>query len=108
MLAELLFLSRQDLIGLGLTIHDVIAVVEDAIRQQSLGQVNMPDKVALYYKKNGALHGMPASIGSQQALGIKWVGSVPGNNERDLPQTSGLIILNDPQTAFPIDRKSVV
>ncbi len=101
MLAELLFLSRQDLIGLGLTIQDVIAVVEDAVLQQSRNQVNMPDKVALYYERNRALHGMPAYVASQGALGIKWVGSVPANNERDLPQTSGLIILNDPQTAFP-------
>ena len=102
MLAELLFLSRQDLIGLGITIRDVIHVVEDALRQQAAGQVLMPDKLALFWKQNGNLIAMPAYIGAQDALGIKWVGTVPANNDRDLPQTSALVILNDPDTGFPL------
>src|SRR4051812_38184715 len=101
MIAEILFLSRQDLMALGIQIKDVIAQVEDAIRQQGLGQVNQPDKIGLHYAHDGALHAMPAHIGSQQALGIKWVGSVPTNGDRGLPQTTGIIVLNDPTTGFP-------
>ena len=102
MLAEILFLSRQDLIGLGITMPEVIDVVEDAIRRQGAGEVLMPDKLALFWKQNANLIAMPAYVGARDALGIKWVGTVPANNDRDLPQTSALVILNDPQTAFPI------
>src|SRR5690349_9202954 len=101
-LAEMLFLSRQDLIAVGITMREVIDTVEDAIRQQADSRVIMPDKVALYWQQNRVLHAMPASVGSQTALGMKWVASVPANNERGLPQTSGLIVLNDPQTGFPL------
>jgi len=101
MIAEILFLSRQDLMALGIQVKDVIAQVEDAIRQQGLGQVNQPDKIGLHYSHDGALHAMPAHIGAQNALGIKWVGSVPTNGDRGLPQTTGIIVLNDPTTGFP-------
>ncbi len=101
-LAEILFLSRQDLMGLGISMPDVIATVEEAIRQLALGQVNQPEKIGLHYTPDRALHAMPAYIAPQQALGIKWVSSVPANTERGLPQTAGLVVLNDPETAFPV------
>src|SRR5207249_450691 len=68
----------------------------------ALGQVAQPDKVALHYTPDRVLHAMPAYIPSQQALGIKWVGSVPANHARALPQTSALVVLNDPETGFPV------
>jgi len=102
MIAEILYLSRQDLIGLGISIRDTIAVVEDALRQQAAGQVLMPDKVGMNYLPNRFLHAMPAFIPAQQALGMKWVGSIPENNANDLPQITGLVVLNDPETGFPV------
>jgi len=61
-----------------------------------------PSKVGLPYKRDAWLHAMPAYIPAQDALGMKWVASVPANNQRDLPQITGLVVLNDSETGFPI------
>jgi ornithine cyclodeaminase/alanine dehydrogenase-like protein (mu-crystallin family) len=102
MIAELLYLGRQDLIRLGITMADVIAVVEAAIRQQSQGKVRMPAKATLAWKAGGRLNGNCAFIESPAALGIKWNAEVPANVEDGLPNLTALIVLNDPKTGFPI------
>jgi ornithine cyclodeaminase/alanine dehydrogenase-like protein (mu-crystallin family) len=101
-LAELLYLSRRDLLGLGIDMPLVIEVVEQALRELGLGRVTQPEKVALHYTSDRVLHAMPAWVPAQNALGIKWVGSVAANHARGLPQTSGIMVLNDPETGFPL------
>jgi len=45
---------------------------------------------------------MPAYIKSSEAAGMKWISGYPQNMERGLPYISGLMILNDPDTGFPV------
>jgi ornithine cyclodeaminase/alanine dehydrogenase len=45
---------------------------------------------------------MAASIPGLGAAGLKWVGGFPENPARGLPYISGLLILNDVDTGFPI------
>jgi ornithine cyclodeaminase/alanine dehydrogenase-like protein (mu-crystallin family) len=45
---------------------------------------------------------MPAYLKSLKAAGVKWVAGFPENPKRGLPYISGLLILNDPETGFPI------
>ncbi|MQH23777.1 2,3-diaminopropionate biosynthesis protein SbnB, partial [Escherichia coli] len=47
---------------------------------------------------------MPSHIGGEHAIsGIKWIGSKHDNpSKRNMERASGVIILNDPETNYPI------
>jgi ornithine cyclodeaminase/alanine dehydrogenase len=45
---------------------------------------------------------MPAYIPSLESAGLKWVSGYPANPHKGLPYITGLLILNDPETGFPI------
>jgi ornithine cyclodeaminase len=46
---------------------------------------------------------LPAAVTEPDpAVGIKWIGSFPGNLDGGLPRASAVIVLNDPETGFPI------
>nr|MDT0661992.1 2,3-diaminopropionate biosynthesis protein SbnB [Micromonospora sp. DSM 115978] len=46
---------------------------------------------------------LPAYVGSDRNVwGMTWIASVPGNNARGIPPASGVVVLNDPETGFPI------
>jgi ornithine cyclodeaminase/alanine dehydrogenase-like protein (mu-crystallin family) len=44
---------------------------------------------------------MPAWVNGAPALGMKWVSYFPGNFDRGLPDSTGIIILNDPEHGLP-------
>jgi ornithine cyclodeaminase len=45
---------------------------------------------------------LPAVVeGPDRAVGLKWIGSFPGNVEGGLPRASAVVILNDPDTGYP-------
>jgi alanine dehydrogenase len=95
-----------------LTKHDVEKVltptvanetVEKAFRAYSLGCTEMPPKSYLYFPK-GDLRSMPAYISGEgfNIAGIKSVNVHPQNAAGHLPAVMAVIILNDPQTGFPL------
>jgi len=54
-------------------------------------------------RTRGRFIAMPASVdGDVNAVGLKWIASVPANINKGLERASGLIILNDPETGHPI------
>lgn len=77
--------------------------VEKAFRAYSLGYAKMPPKSYLYFPK-GDLRSMPAYISGEgfDIAGIKSVNVHPQNAALHLPSVMAVIILNDPQTGFPL------
>jgi len=77
--------------------------VEKAFRAYGLGQVEMPAKSYLYFPA-GDLRSMPAYIHGEgfDIAGIKCVNVHPHNAALSLPSVMAVIILNDPQTGFPL------
>jgi 2,3-diaminopropionate biosynthesis protein SbnB len=46
---------------------------------------------------------LPAAVDQPgPAVGLKWIGSFPGNVDRGLPRASAVVVLNDPVTGFPV------
>lgn len=101
---SLLYLSRADVEGLGVAMPQVIQAVEEGFRLKGLGETQMPPKIAIH--PGGAptfLHAMPAHVaGDVNRSCVKWVGGADANHLRGLPTISGLIVLNDPETMFPV------
>ncbi|MBI2861066.1 MAG: ornithine cyclodeaminase family protein [Chloroflexi bacterium] len=93
-----LFLSGSNIKGL-LDMSEVIGAVEEAFRESSREEVQMPAKSYLTLER-GDFRAMPASVPG--AAGVKWVNVHPRNPSLGLPTVMATIILNDPLTGYPL------
>lgn len=98
---RLLYLSREDVEGLGLAMTKVIDLLDIAFREKAAGRVEMPPKPGIHPGPDNFVHAMPAFIPSLRSAGMKWVSGFPQNPGRGLPYISGLIVLNDVETGLP-------
>lgn len=99
---NLLYLSQSDVAAAGLSMAEIIAVLERMFREKGEGRVEMPPKIGIHTMPDAFIHAMPASIPAQKAAGMKWVGGYPENSKCGLPYITGLLILNDPETGVPL------
>lgn len=91
-------LNKQDVQEL-LRMSDVIKVVEDAFIAFEQNKASMPPKSYLIVE-HGDFRAMPAAING--AAGMKWVNVHLKNKAKDLPSIMALLILNDPETGYPL------
>ncbi len=100
---DLLYLSQADVASAGLTMAEIIDLVETAFGEKGKGRVEMPPKPGIHPGGgDNFIHAMPAYIPAMNSAGVKWVSGFPENHKRDLPYITGLLILNDPETGLPI------
>ena len=97
-----LYLSRSDVERVGVPMGDIINALEKMFVEKGNGRVEMPPKPGIHTRPDAFIHAMPAYIPSLQSAGIKWVSGYPENQKKNLPYITGLMILNDPDTGFPI------
>ena len=103
MVQQLLYLSQADVESVGLTMAEIIGLLETAFREKGEGRVEMPPKPGIHPGGgDNFIHAMPAYIPAMNSAGVKWVSGFPENYERGLPYVTGLLILNDPETGIPI------
>ncbi len=108
---KILYLSGADVEALGagdmaLALEDV----EEALKLVYQKKCILPGKIAMGFGKTiedestaGRINAMPCYLGGRfDIAGIKWIGSNPTNLQRGLPRASATIILNDPDTKFPL------
>ncbi len=99
---EILYLTQQDVIEIGLSGSEVLELVRTALTEHGHKRCEMPAKIGIHPIKDSLMHAMPAWVPAAQACGIKWAECFPDNYKHDLPQTSGLMVLNCPETGWPI------
>ena len=97
-----LYLSRHDVETVALPMADIIAGLEAMFAEKGRGLTEMPPKPGIHTQPDAFIHAMPAYIPSLGAAGVKWVSGYPANQQKGLPYISGLLILNDPETGFPL------
>ena len=106
----LLYLNRTDVAQAGGDHSDVyVAALSEALTAHAKQDFVQPLKPYLRAQgKEGHIAdriiAMPSHIGGQDPVsGIKWIGSKHDNSaKRQLERASGVIILNDPETNYPI------
>jgi len=99
---RLLYLSASDVAAVSLDLETMIGLLETAFRERGEGRVEMPPKPGVHPGGDAFIHAMPAYIPALRSAGVKWVSGYPGNQQRDLPYISGLLILNDVDTGIPL------
>ena len=100
---QLLYLSQAEVVAAGLTMAEIIDLLEIAFREKGEGRVEMPPKPGIHPGDgDNFIHAMPAYIPAMKSAGMKWVSGFPGNHKRGLPYITGLLILNDPETGIPL------
>lgn len=108
--SETLLLNQEDVIRAGgLDMVHAVNDMDDVFRLKKEGDFVLPPKAVLRWGDTtseitrGRFNSMPAFIGGRfNAVGIKWISSVPNNVNIGLPRAIGTIILNDPQTGMPL------
>jgi ornithine cyclodeaminase/alanine dehydrogenase len=98
---SVLYLNREDVATIGLSMPVIIDAVENMFREKGEGRVEMPPKPGIHTQPDAFIHAMPAYIPSLGAAGVKWISGYPGNQAKGLPYITGLLILNDPETGVP-------
>jgi ornithine cyclodeaminase/alanine dehydrogenase len=101
-LSEVRYLARADVERLDVPMKEIIRIVEDAFREKAAGRTEVPPKPGVHPKKDSFIHAMPAYLETMKAAGVKWVSGFPDNPRNGLPYISGLLVLNDTETGFPI------
>lgn len=100
---EIIYLNKEEVIGIGLDMDDILRLTKEALIAHGNKETEMPAKIGVHPYKEVFYHAMPAYVPSKNAVGNKWVESYPFNPKRfDLPQTSGLLIINDVSTGYPV------
>jgi ornithine cyclodeaminase/alanine dehydrogenase len=80
----------------------VLELVRTALVEHGTKRYEMPAKIGLHPLRDTLMHAMPAHVPAARACGIKWASCFPQNDERGLAQTSGVLVLNDPETGWPL------
>lgn len=84
-------------------IADVVSRIESAFSKYGKGEVDMPPKTYLYFKKdNGDLRVMPSFSEELRVAGTKIVNVHPDNPKLNLPSVGAVIVLNDAKTGAPL------
>jgi len=98
----ILYLSRNDVEAVGLSMPEIINALDSMFKEKGEGRVEMPPKPGIHTRPDAFIHAMPAYIPSLESAGMKWISGYPENPKNNLPYITGLLILNDPDTGFPI------
>jgi alanine dehydrogenase len=81
---------------------DQVDLVERTYCSMAAGRVELPPKPGVHPRENAFIHAMPAYLADEDIASIKWVAGYPANKARGLPYISGLIVVNDAETGFPL------
>jgi ornithine cyclodeaminase/alanine dehydrogenase len=103
MQSKILYLSQSDVISVGVTMAEVIDLLETAFFEKGQGRVEMPPKPGIHPGGgDNFIHAMPAYIPALRSAGLKWVSGFPENSQKNLPYITGLLIFNDVDTGIPL------
>lgn len=100
---SLRLLSESDIRSVNLSLHEVLNLIEHTYLLDAGGFVEVPTKIGVHPDyPNSFLHAMPAWVNEVRALGMKWVSYFPGNFDRGMADSTGIIILNHPDHGHPV------
>jgi ornithine cyclodeaminase/alanine dehydrogenase len=88
--------------SLELGMGEVVDLMELCMAEYGAGRTAMPVSAAFSPGGDTFFHAMPAAVPAANAAGAKWFGSAPSNTRRGLPTTTGVFVLNAPESGVPL------
>ena len=99
---EVLWLTKDECIKAGPDLDETLSIIEKVLMDHGRKEYEMPAKIGIHPWSDVFFHAMPAYVPNSKACGIKWIECFPRNpKEFQLPQTTGLQIMNDIETGVP-------
>ncbi|MGI6090634.1 MAG: ornithine cyclodeaminase family protein [Saccharofermentanales bacterium] len=100
---EIIWLTQKECIEAGPTIEETLELVNQAMIYHGRKEYEMPAKIGIHPFDDVFFHAMPAYVPKNLACGMKWIECFPRNpDEYNLPQTTGLLVMNDIMTGVPV------
>lgn len=90
--------SAEQVTAASVPLRTVYDLVFDGLVLHGRGEYEMPTKQGVHSRAGAFMHAMPAYLPTRDLLGAKLVSVYPGNSDRDLPTTTGVIVMMDPDT----------
>lgn len=98
----ILYLSSADLDSLGLSIEDIVPMLEAMFRLKAEGRTVMPPKIFFHRHGPPFFSSMVSWAGSLGLAGCKWQSGDPQNAARGLPYIQGLYLMTEDATGRPV------
>ena len=97
------YLNEKHLKEIGINWLEILNVIQRAVKQINIGEVNQPLKPYLRFKNPiNRIIAMPAYIGGEfDTAGIKWIASFPENLAKNLLRAHSVSVLNNANTGVP-------
>lgn len=82
----------------------VFEIVENAFRKYVGGEVMFPDKISQIFDSasQNRINCMPATLLKDRVCGLKWVSVFPANAAKKIQNVTGIMLLSEIATGFPI------
>ena len=98
-------LSQEDVINIYTGKSDAFfKIVEDAFKKYDNREVIMPPKSSQIFddKTQNRINCMPATLLCDKVAGLKWVSVFPSNAPKGIQNVSGIMVLSEIETGFPL------
>jgi len=82
----------------------ILDIIEDSFEKYLNGDIIMPEKISQIFdeKTQNRINCMPATLIKEKVCGMKWISVFPSNAAKGIQNVTGVILLSELETGFPI------
>lgn len=98
-------ISQEDVAAIFKGNADAIySIIEDSFKKYLADDIIMPDKISQIFDEasQNRINCMPATLIDEKICGMKWVSVFPSNAPKGVQNVTGIMLLSELETGFPI------
>ena len=98
-------ISQEDVAAIFKGNADAIyGIIEDSFKKYLVDDIIMPDKISQIFDEasQNRINCMPATLIDEKICGMKWVSVFPSNAPKSVQNVTGIMLLSELETGFPI------
>ena len=82
----------------------IFGIIEDSFKKYLADDIIMPDKISQIFDEasQNRINCMPATLIEEKICGMKWVSVFPSNAPKGVQNVTGIMLLSELETGFPI------